>query len=201
MENNFSNEMVEILVVEDSRTQAEQLKYILENYNYKVRIAYNGQLAIDEMMKCRPTMVISDIVMPVMDGYKMCRYIKSTELLRHIPIILVTSLSSIEDVIKSLESGADHFIRKPYEEDYLLARIKDILTTQELRSKDVVNEGIKLHFSGRTYMFKSDQQQMLDLLISAFENAVYQTQQLTEKQVELTQLNQQLEEKTKGLNN
>ena len=199
MENNFSNEMVEILVVEDSRTQAEQLRYILESYNYRVRVAYNGQLAIDEIMKRRPTLVISDIVMPVMDGYKMCRYIKSNELLRHIPIILVTSLSSIEDVIRSLESQADHFIRKPYEESYLLARIKDILTTQQLRSDNAVNEGIKLHFSGQTYMFKSDQQQILDLLISAFENAVYQTQQLTEKQVELTKLNQQLEEKTKEL--
>lgn len=199
MENNFSNETVEILVVEDSRTQAEQLRYILESYNYRVRVAYNGQLAIDEMMKHCPTLVISDIVMPVMDGYKMCRYIKSNESLKHVPIILVTSLSSIEDVIKSLESEANHFIRKPYEESYLLARIRDILTTQKLRRDDVVNEGIKLHFSGQTYMFKSDQQQMLDLLISAFENAVYQTQQLTEKQIELTELNQQLEEKTKEL--
>ncbi|MFY9224974.1 MAG: response regulator [Blastocatellia bacterium] len=199
MENNLSKEAVEILVVEDSRTQAEQLRYILESYNYKVRVAYNGKLAIDEMVKRCPTLVISDIVMPVMDGYKMCRHIKSNESLKHVPIILVTSLSSIEDVIKSLESEADHFIRKPYEESYLLARIKDILTTQKLRRDDVVNEGIKLHFSGQTYMFKSDQQQMLDLLISAFENAVYQTQQLTEKQVELTELNQQLEEKTKEL--
>lgn len=199
MENNFSNETVEILVVEDSRTQAEQLRYILESYNYKVRVAYNGQLAIDEMMKHCPTLVISDIVMPVMDGYKMCRHIKSNESLKHVPIILVTSLSSIEDVIKSLESQADHFIRKPYEESYLLARIRDILTTQKLRSDNAINEGIKLHFSGQTYMFKSDQQQMLDLLISAFENAVYQTQQLTEKQIELTELNQQLEEKTKEL--
>ncbi len=189
----------EILIVEDSRTQAEQLKYTLEEYGYDVTIARNGTEALAELRKSIPTLVISDIVMPVMNGYEMCRAIKNTPELRDIPVMLLTSLSQPEDVLKGLESGADNFIRKPYDETYLLSRVQDIITTRTLRKDENVQVGIKLHFAGQTHTINSDRKQILDLLISTFESAVLQNRELVKAQVELKALNTELEARAQQL--
>src|SRR5271169_650015 len=107
---------VEILVVEDSSMQAELLKCILEQHAHRVSIAQNGKEALDYLKDHMPTLIISDIVMPEMDGYQLCKTIKSDEKLGHIPVILLTSLSDPEDIINGLECGADYFITKPYDE-------------------------------------------------------------------------------------
>src|SRR3989337_4364013 len=115
---------VEILIVEDSPSQAEQLKHILEQHDYSVSVAINGKEALALINKHKPTIVISDIIMPEMDGYELCRQIKADENLPNIPVILLTSLSGpTTDVIKGLESGANNVIMKPYNEEYLLSRI------------------------------------------------------------------------------
>src|SRR5262249_33787842 len=114
---------VDILVVEDSHTQAELLYHILSTYDYRVTVAHNGKEALESIHQLKPTLVLSDIVMPEMDGYELCRQIKKTAHLQDIPVILLTALSDPIDVIKGLECGADNFIVKPYEERYLLSRI------------------------------------------------------------------------------
>ncbi len=63
----------------------------------------------------KPTLIVSDVMMPEMDGYMLCREIKRTEELKDIPVVLLTSLSDIRDIMKGLECGADNFIRKPYD--------------------------------------------------------------------------------------
>src|SRR5687768_15912293 len=108
------NRMVEILVAEDSPTQAAQLQNLLEECGYTVEIASNGVLALQAVRQHKPDLIISDIVMPQMDGYQLCKEIKTDETLRDTPVMLVTSLSSPQDVIKGLGCGADSFIRKPY---------------------------------------------------------------------------------------
>ena len=118
------NEPVEILVVEDSPTQAEHLRYRLEQQGYKVHVAPNGEEALQMVGRIRPAVVISDILMPQMDGFLLCKKIKSDENLRNIPVILLTALSDPQDVLKGLECGADDFITKPYDEEYLLAKIR-----------------------------------------------------------------------------
>jgi len=188
-----------ILIVEDSRTQAEQLKYTLEEYGYTVAVARNGKEALVSLEKSTPTMVISDIVMPVMDGYEMCRQIKNNPALTDIPVMLLTNLSQPEDVLRGLESGADNFIRKPYDETYLLSRVQDIITTRTLRKNENLQVGIKLHFAGNTHTINSDRKQILDLLISTFESAVLQNRDLLKAQVELKALNAELETRAKQL--
>src|SRR5713101_3075962 len=103
---------VEILVAEDSPTQAEQLKHLLTERGYTVRVAANGKQALAAMHQCKPTLIISDVVMPEMGGYALCKEIKSQAELKDVPVILLTSLSKAQDVIKGLECGADNFIRK-----------------------------------------------------------------------------------------
>ncbi len=118
---------MEVLIVEDSPTQAERLRYILEQQSHRVSLARNGKEALALIHDHLPTMVISDIVMPEMDGYELCRTIKANPNLRDLPIVLVTSLADPQDVIKGLECGADSFVPKPYDEAYLLSLLRQIL--------------------------------------------------------------------------
>ena len=188
---------VEILIVEDSPTQAEQLKYLLEMNGYSVTSAANGKEALSMLRKYKPTLIISDIIMPEMDGYTLCKEIKSDKELKDILVILVTSLSSPQDVLKGLECGADNFITKPYDEKYLLSRIRYILATQEMRPSEELKMGLEIFFAGKKYFITSERQQILSLLLSSYETAVQKNLELIETQNELKKLTEELEEKVK----
>jgi signal transduction histidine kinase/DNA-binding response OmpR family regulator len=185
---------VEILIVEDSPTQALQLQYILEQHNYRASVATNGRDALVGMQRHKPTIVISDILMPEMDGYQLCQQIKTDANLADIPVILLTSLSDPRDVIKGLECGADNFIVKPYDEDFLLSRIQYILANQRVRRVERTQMGLEIFFAGQTYFITSDRLQILNLLLSTYETAVQKNRQLIEAQDTLQQLNGQLED-------
>src|SRR5882757_8103322 len=97
---------MEILIVEDSPTQAERLRYFLEKRDFRVTATRNGREALEAMRVRRPTLVITDVNMPEMDGYELCRQIRADQHLASVPVILLTSLSDPEDVFKGLECGA-----------------------------------------------------------------------------------------------
>ena len=168
----------EILIVEDSRTQALKLQCILEQHDYRVAVANNGQKGLNYLKEHTPALVISDIVMPEMDGYEMCRKIKDRKSLKDIPVILLTSLSDPADVIRGLQCGADNFVTKPYQEDFLISRVESALINQELHRTASGEWGFKIFFRGEHYKITSDRMQMVDLLFSSFENAVQKNQEL-----------------------
>jgi diguanylate cyclase (GGDEF)-like protein/PAS domain S-box-containing protein len=187
-----SNQVVEILVVEDSPTQAEELKFLLEQQNYSVTVATNGREALKVMHERKPTLVITDIVMPKMDGYALCSAIKSDQALKEIPVVIVTSLSSIRDIAKSLECGADNFIRKPYDPKTLIARIDYILLNIELRKHKKVRIGMEVILHGKKHFINSEREQIIDLLISTYEEAVHMNEELQERQKEIARSHQTL---------
>ena len=188
-----------ILLVEDSDTQAELLKYILESNGYDVVVAYNGDEGYQVFLQYEPDLVISDILMPVMDGYELCKKIRGGNFLPDVPIILLTELSEPEDVIKGLKFGADNFIKKPYNAKQLLLRTKDILATKQIRHSLAENEGINFYFNGEKYFVNAEKQQILDLLISTFESAIEQNKELAKAQKQLEKQNRELYEKTEQL--
>src|SRR5687767_9411859 len=112
------NDAIDILIVEDSPTQALQLQHILEQHDCRVTIAPNGREALALLRQHKPMVVISDILMPEMDGYQLCRQIKADRQLADVSVILLTALSDPKDVIRGLECGADNFIVKPYDERF-----------------------------------------------------------------------------------
>jgi len=189
-----ANDTTRILIVEDSPTQAEQLKYLLEQNNYTVTSANNGKQAIDQISGDRPSLVITDIVMPGMSGYELCKKIKSDEETKDIPVILLTSLANSEDVLEGLACGADNFISKPYNESYLLANIENIIINIKLRKNERVRVGLEIRFGGKNRFITADQQQMLSMLISTYEAAVNRNNELIQAQEELTTINERLEE-------
>lgn len=187
----------EILIVEDSPTQAEQLKFDLEQHGYKVQTAINGKEALKHLEKHKPFIVISDIVMPEMDGFDLCSTIKLDEKLKSIPVILLTSLSDPEDIVKGLLSMADNFIVKPYDEEYLLSRIEYIKINKEMRKREQSQLGVEIFFAGQKHLITAERMQILDLLISTYETAVQKNRELEKAKEELAELNAKLEEKVK----
>ncbi len=181
-----------ILVVEDSPTQAEELRYLLEEHGYRVTAAATGAQALVAARREEPALILSDIVMPEMDGYAFCKAVKSDDQLRGVPVILVTSLSSAADVVKGLQCGADNFIRKPYEEKYLLARINYALTNQTLRENEKVQIGMHILLGGERHFITADRQQILDLLISTYEEAVHLNEDLKAREAQLERSNRTL---------
>lgn len=188
---------VDILIAEDSPTQAEQLSYILEQHGYRLIGARNGKEALAAVDKRRPTLVISDIVMPEMDGYQLCRHLKHDEKLRSIPVILLTSMTDPVDVMRGLECGADSFIFKPYDEQYLLARIAYLLANRHLRENESTQMGVEIFFAGRKFFITSDRLQILNLLLSTYEAAIQRNRELVSARDELRDLNENLEAKVR----
>jgi len=186
--------VIEILVVEDSPTQAEQLRFILEAGGFGVSVASNGKEALAHLLTHQPDIVVSDIVMPEMDGYELCKQIRTNSNHTDMPVVLVTTLSDPTDVIKGLEVGATNFITKPYDEKFLISRIQYLIANRDLRKDSKAEMGISVYFSGRTYHITAERLQILDLLLSTYENAYRQNCELLAIQEELTGLNERLEE-------
>ncbi len=185
---------IEILVVEDSPTQLARLKHVLEEHHHRVVTASNGEQAIALLSEHKPAIVITDIVMPGMDGYELCRRIKSAGDHKEVPVILLTSLSDSVDVIKGLECGADNFITKPYSDAYLLSIIRHVHANKELRLTTRMQAGVEIVVGNQRYFITSDRQQILDLLISTYEAAVQRNTELSKTRDELQALNEHLEE-------
>jgi PleD family two-component response regulator len=100
------NKFTEILVVEDSPTQAAQIRYLLESNHYEVSVSPDGIQAMEWISKHKPCLIITDIIMPGMNGFELCEKIKSDINTADIPVILLTSLSDPEEVIEGLSCGA-----------------------------------------------------------------------------------------------
>jgi len=183
----------EILIVEDSALQAKRLKRLLEQNGYVAHIAVNGREGLALAKLYRPSLVVSDIIMPVMDGYEMCRTLKNDYDLSYLPVILLTSLSNPHDVFLGLESGADSYVSKPYDPDSLLARIRAVLDNVHLPQEDEVRRDLDVFLSGKRYVISSSRRQILNLLLSTYQDAVEQNQKLREMRGKLVTLNEKLE--------
>ena len=187
------NNNAEVLIVEDSATQAEQLQHLLEEGGYTVRVASNGKQALVMARERKPSLIISDIVMPEMDGYTLSKGMKADEELKDIPVLLLTSLSGAEDVLKALQCGADNFLRKPYEDNRLLSLIEYMLTNRELRKSGKMRVGLEIDIGGERHFITSERQQILDLLISTFMDAVQLNKELQAREKELARSYQSLQ--------
>jgi two-component system, sensor histidine kinase and response regulator len=189
----------EILIAEDSPTQAQRLRHILEKQGYHVTVAGNGRLALEAARERKPALVISDVIMPEMDGYELCRQLKDTPHLGDVPLILVTTLSDPQDVIRGLECRADNFIIKPYEERYLLSRVQFVLLNREMHRTEHSGMGVEIYFNGQRHFITADRLQILNLLLSTYEAAIQRNKELTSAQESLRQLNVRLEESNREL--
>ncbi len=123
-----------VLIVEDDKNIAELLQLYLEKEGYAVTIAADGGQGLSKFRAIHPDLVLLDVMMPVMDGWTVCKTIRSES---QTPIIMLTAKSETEDKIAGLKSGADDYITKPFEMREVLARIEAVLRRSTGTASDV----------------------------------------------------------------
>lgn len=183
---------MKILVVEDSRTQAESLRHILETKGYRVMLATDGKDAMEQIGSGRPDLVLTDIVMPEMDGYELCRRIKTDKTFQSIPVIMVTQLFDPIDVIRGLEAGADNFIIKPYEPEDIDSRIQNVIATRNSSDPGESGSPFDITLADGKHTITSNRRQILDILLSTYEITLKKNTELQDAHEQLNLLNEQL---------
>ncbi len=136
-----------ILIVDDEPFNVDLLEQQLEELGYETVSAANGQEALARVAEA-PDLILLDVMMPIMDGFTVCRLLKDNEETRLIPIVIMTALGAVEDRIQGIEAGADDFLTKPVDERELLARIQTTLKLKHAVDRRI-NElrRVKDHFA------------------------------------------------------
>ena len=121
-----------VLIVEDTTSLLTFLEFILQEHGFATIMADCGELALNILEKQIPDLILLDILMPGIDGYEVCRQIKTQEYLKHIPIIFLTALTGKSDRVKGLKLGAVDYILKPFEENELLLKVHNQIILRRL---------------------------------------------------------------------
>ncbi|MHB8164599.1 MAG: PAS domain S-box protein [Methanoregula sp.] len=190
---------IKVLVVEDSRTQAEYLQHILENEGYFVVLTFNGNQALERIKTDRPTIVLTDIMMPEMDGFALCSAIKQNKDMADIPVILVTQLFDPADLVKGLEAGADNIIIKPFKAEHVISRITGTLQSRAHPDSDDRESILEVSFDGKTHLIPSSQLRAPGILLSTYDLAVRKNTELQETNERLAAMNEELQQKVEHL--
>ncbi|MEO0074981.1 MAG: response regulator [candidate division WOR-3 bacterium] len=119
--------MKHILIVEDDINLSELIKFRLQQLNYQVESVSDGIAMFEQMRKQKPDLIILDVMLPKIDGYKLCTLIKNYEPYKEIPIIIFTARSGDEAKTLAKESGCDAYITKPFDNKRLLEKVKELL--------------------------------------------------------------------------
>jgi len=125
-----------ILVVDDDAMNREMLSRRLQKMGYKIREAENGNRALDELKQRPFDLVLLDIIMPELDGFRTLEFMKTDPMLRHVPVIMLTALDEVESTVRCIEAGAEDYVPKPFNPVILRARINASLEKKRLRDQE-----------------------------------------------------------------
>lgn len=132
-----------LLVVDDNPLNVKLLMAKLAREYYTVLAAENGPQALEITKRDKPDLVLLDVMMPEMDGFEVCKKLRSDPVTRNIPVIMVTALSDVQDRVRGLEAGADDFLTKPVNDVALLARVRSCLRLKSLMDEWRMREGFE----------------------------------------------------------
>jgi len=137
-----------ILIVDDEPFNVDYLEQELEELGYETISAANGQEALEKVAAEAPDLILLDVMMPVLDGFTVCRILKDHEETRLIPIIIMTALDAVADRIQGIKAGADDFLTKPVHEEELFARIATALKLKHTVDRRIGElRALKDHFA------------------------------------------------------
>ncbi len=150
-----------LLVVEDNRDLCDMLKLQLED-KYRVVVAYNGSEGLKKVSQHHPDLVITDIMMPEMSGTEMLQEIRKDIAISHIPVIILTAKHNEEAKIQAISMGANAYITKPFNKDYLIARVEQLLNDRKLFRERIWNQEVQRELSKEetyeNYLVNKDRQ-------------------------------------------
>jgi DNA-binding response OmpR family regulator len=188
-----------VLAIEDSPTQAEKLRSVLEEAGYEAEIARDGQDGLARLEAGKFGLVITDLIMPGIDGCEVCRRVKSSPVHRDLPVILLATFSDPTDILRALECGADYFLHKPYEARDLLSRVGKLLEERPLGARSNPSPGAEISFRGKTFVIHAERQQILDLLLSTLEDVVLKNSEVQERDRDLAAAQKHRQEQNEKL--
>ncbi len=166
-----------ILVVDDQMANLKVLTGLLKNICGAIQIATDGESALRLVERGRPDLILLDVMMPGMNGFEVCRRLKSISNLPQIPVIFMTALNNVSDKVKGFEAGGVDYIIKPFEHEEVLARVKTHLTLQalqnELTFKNTLLQNQALHLAELVKAKTLELAQLNDAFIVALEKANY----------------------------
>jgi len=168
------NSRTYILIVEDCKDQGALLRHTLMKHNYVVKVAMNGREALPMMQEQVPNIVFTDILMPEMDGFELCREIKNDPELAHIPVILLTASWDMSTLLQGLEAGADLYFFKPWDKGHLLSRTEEIVKNSAFHIEEKGEKNLRVQFEGKQHFIPLNRQQILRQLLSTYESVVHE---------------------------
>lgn len=160
-----------VLVVGHSPIQSAHLRSILADEGYTVELVEDGQHALEQMRLSLPDLIISEIIMPKLDGFALCEAVKSCDTTRKIPFVFLAASSRPLDVIIGLERGADNFITKPIVDAYLLEQVRSIFKHQDLERAGEPPSRTLIQAGNRKIAVNSAKHQIVELLVAMMDEA------------------------------
>ena len=160
-----------ILIVDDNPDNLELLFFFLSDSDFIVEVANNGKSALQMVEESQPDLILLDVMMPGIDGFELCRRLKSNESSKDIPVIFMTALSETEDKVKGFSVGAVDYITKPVQEEVLKARITTHLTIRNL-NRSLVEQNKRLQEEIRERQKKEEELRLSNQAIAASSNGI-----------------------------
>lgn len=190
-----------IVVIEDSKTQAEKLRALLARAGYDVVVAHDGEsgLGLCRSLPHAPGAIISDILMPGIDGYEVCRRAKADPALRAVPVLLLTALGEPADVLRAVAAGADNYCTKPYDPATLVERVQHALDGAARAHRDQPPgaegaAGAEVELHGERFALGTSMARLGDILVSSLHDASARYLELERSRERLAVINTQREE-------
>lgn len=184
-----------ILVVDDDMLSVEMCRHLLEAEGYLVQTAANGKEALERVEEELPDLILLDIVMPEMGGYKACKLLKHQEMSKHIPVIFMSGLTETFDKVKAFSAGGADFISKPVEPLELMARVKNQISLGRLQNElKEINADLERRVANRSRELSLAN----EALVAEIEERKQTEQALTSSQEQLRALYGQLAELEEG---
>lgn len=121
------SQKAKVLIVDDEPFNVDVLQQELEDLGYQIITAFNGQEALDKIKSQQPDLILLDLMMPVLDGFAVLSELKADNVLRDIPVIIVSAANDSKSVVRGIKQGADDYITKPVDADHLVKKLKDYL--------------------------------------------------------------------------
>lgn len=195
MDERFFPETIKVLIVESNPRRSEQLKQVLEKSSMQTVQSYNGSEALKLMRIVRPDLIITAVGMPEMDGGELCRQVKKDPDLKHIPVIIMTAIDQVDEILKGVAAGADGHVIRPCHPQNLVSEIKQVLGNRKNLGVEEEVEPLRLIHNNNDYEITANGTSLLSMLFSIHSSVRVQSADLQEKKEELLHVSNLLKRK------
>jgi DNA-binding response OmpR family regulator len=187
--------IIDIFILSSDETVALQVMEHLAQRDYRVTVFTSSDELKQTLYSGKPNLLICDSTSEAQEGFDVCRFIKADNELWVIPVLLLTTASTLRDLLNTLDSNADNFIAQPYYLPYFLLLVEGMLATPvERQTPDQIKTQFKISHDDRTYVVAASRRKLLEYLLSAFEVSVNKSSELAQVTTELKALSEQVKD-------